>query len=44
MIWKISTLLKFQILGVFFKTLTAADKYPVWGREYLQIAIQMQLS
>ena len=44
MICKISTLLKFQILGVFFKTLTAADKYPVWGREHLQIAIQMQLS
>ena len=29
MIWKISPLLKFQILGVFVNTLTADDKYRV---------------
>ena len=29
MIWKVSPLVKFEILGVFFNTLTADDKYPV---------------
>ena len=29
MIWKMSSLLKFEILGVFLKTLTASDKYAV---------------
>ena len=33
-----------EILGVFFNTLTADDKYPVQGCENLQLPIQMQLS
>ena len=44
MICKISPLLKFQILGVFFNTLTSGDKYLVWDYEKLQFSIQMQLS
>ena len=44
MIWKVSPLLKFVILGVFAKTLTADDKYPVRYSENFQFPIQMQLS
>ena len=33
-----------KILGVFVKTLTAGDMYPVQGCENLQLPIQMQLS
>ena len=44
MIRKISTLLKFEILGVFLNTLTADDNYPVGECENLQFPIQMQLS
>ena len=44
MIWKISRLFKFEILSVFFNTLTADDKYPVQDCENLQFPIQMQLS
>ena len=32
-----------EILGVFVKTLTAGDMYPVQGCENLQLPIQMQL-
>ena len=44
MIWKISHLLKFEILGVFVNTLTADGKYLVEDSENLQFPIQMQLS
>ena len=44
MIWKISPLLKFEILGVFFNPLTADDKYPNRDCENFQLSIQMQLS
>ena len=44
MICKISPLLKFEILGVFFNTLTVDDKYPNRDCENLQVSIQMQLS
>ena len=44
MSWKISPLLKFEILGVFVKTLTADDKYPNRDCENLELGIQMQLS
>ena len=44
MICKISPLLKLEILGVFFNTLTSGDKYLVWDYEKLQFSIQMQLS
>ena len=44
MIRKISPLLNFQIIGVFFNTLTGDDKYPVQYCENLQFPIQMQLS
>ena len=43
MIWKLSPLLKFEILGVFVNTLTAGDKYPVGYCENLQFPKQMQL-
>ena len=43
MSWKISPLLKFEILGVFVKTLTD-DKYPNRDCENLELGIQMQLS
>ena len=33
-----------KILGVFVKTLTAGDMYPVQGCENLQLPIQMQFS
>ena len=44
MIWKISPLFKFEILGVFVNTYTADDKYPVGDCENLQVAIQMGIS
>ena len=44
MIWKISPLLKFEILGLFLNTLTSDDKYRVWDCADFQFPIQMQLS
>ena len=44
MTWKISSLGKFEILGVFVNTLSADDKYPVLDCENLKFPIQMQLS
>ena len=44
MIWKISLLLKFKIIGVFVNTRTADYKYPVSDSENLGFFIQMQLS
>ena len=44
MTWKISPLLKFQILGVFVNTMTADDKYPIRDCENLWFPIQMILS
>ena len=41
---EISPLVKFEILGGFVNTLTADDKYPVWGSENLSFPIQTQLS
>ena len=43
MAWKVSSLLKFEILVVFVNTLTADDKYLVWDCENFQFPIQMQL-
>ena len=43
MICKISTLLNFEILGVFVDTLTPDDKYPVRYCENLLFPIQMEL-
>ena len=42
-IWKISPLLEFEILGVFDNTLTADDKCLVQDCGDLQFAIQIQL-
>ena len=44
MIHKLSPLLKFEILGVFVKAMTADDMYPFWDCENLQLLIQMHLS
>ena len=44
MIWKISDLLKLEILWVLVNTLTGYDKYPVGDYENLQFPIQLQLS
>ena len=44
MTWKISFLLKLEILGWFLNTMTADDKYPVQDCENLQFLIQRQLS
>ena len=44
MIWKISPLLKFEMIGVFLNTLTADEKYGVPDCENLRFPIQMQLS
>ena len=44
MIWKISPLGKFEILGVFGNTLTADDKYPVRDCENLLLPLQTVLS
>ena len=43
-IQKISSLLKFEILGGFVNRLTADDKYHVWDCENLQFPIPRQLS
>ena len=43
-IWKISPLVLGEILGLFFNTLTAYDKYPVQDCENLPLPVQMQLS
>ena len=43
MIWKISPLVKIEILGVFVNTLTADDKYSVQDFENFQFPIQMEL-
>ena len=44
MICNLSPSLNFEILGVFFNTLTADENYPVQDCENLQFPIQMQLS
>ena len=44
MIWKISTWLKFHIIGLFANTWTADYKYPVPDCENLPFPIQMELS
>ena len=43
LIWNFSPLVSGEILGMFFKTLTADGKYPVQGCENLQFPIKMQL-
>ena len=43
-IWKISTWLKFHIIGLFANTWTADYKYPVPDCENLPFPIQIQLS
>ena len=43
LIWKMSTLLLREILGVFVNTLTVDGKYPVPDCEKLQLSIQTQL-
>ena len=42
--WKISPLLKYEILGVFVNTLTDDENYPFGDYGDLQFPIQMQLS
>ena len=44
LIWKISPLVIWKILGVFLNTFTADDRYPDWDYENLPLPIQMQLS
>ena len=44
MIWKISSLLKFEILGVFVNTLTANDKYPARDTDNLPFSMRTELS
>ena len=44
MVWKVSALLKFEILEVFVNTLTADEKDPLADCENLQFPIQMILS
>ena len=44
MIWKISPLLKFEMIGVFVNTWTADYKYPVPDCENFSFLIQMKLS
>ena len=44
MIWKMSPLLKFEMLGVFVNIVAADDKYPVRDCENLLLAIQRQSS
>ena len=43
MIWKISPLLKFEIIGLFVNTWTADYKYPVPDCESLPFPIRVQL-
>ena len=40
--WKKSLFLTCQILGLLVNTLAADEKYPVFNRDNLKIAIQMQ--
>ena len=42
--WKKSLFLTCQILGLLVNTLAGDEKYPVFNRDNLKIAIQMQLS
>ena len=42
--WKKSLFLTCQILGLLVNTLAADEKYPVFNRDNLKIAIQLQLS
>ena len=44
LIWKITPLLKFEIIGLFVNILTVVYKYPVQDSETLPFPIQMQLS
>ena len=44
MLWKISPILNFEILGAFVKTLTADENYPSGDSRDLQFPIEMQLS
>ena len=44
MIWKISPLSKFEILGAFVNRFTANDKYAVPDCENMQFPIEKQLS
>ena len=44
MIWKMSPLVKFEVLGIFANTFTAGGKYPIWDCENFPLAIQTQLS
>ena len=39
MIWKMSLLVKFEILGVFVNTFTTVDKYPVQDYENFQFPV-----
>ena len=41
---KTSLLVTFEILGLFFNTLTVDDKYPCYKNEAFRLAIQVQLS
>ena len=43
MTWKLSPLLKFEILGVFVHTLNADEKYPFGDSGDFQFSIQMEL-
>ena len=43
MIWKVSSWLKFEIIGLFVKTWTADYKYPVPDYKNLPFPIQIQL-
>ena len=42
--WKMSLLLRSEILGLFVNTLTVYDRYSLYNREKFQQSIQMQLS
>ena len=44
MIWKISPLLKFEMLGMSFNALSDDHKYPVYDSQNLWLTIQMNLS
>ena len=44
LIWKISPLVRYEILGAFVKTLTAKPKYPPQNCENSAFPIQIQLS
>ena len=44
LIWKMSTVLLGEILGMFLNKLTAEGKYPIQDWENLQLPIQVQLS